>query len=472
MTNETEQIVDIRFNIKHDNPFRDPHDLGLTQKRTNNFYKLISEHPENFRTINWIEDSRINQIERFTNTRIFNESMKEKLKDNKKLCYHVANCLKKTGDKLEKNLIPELKKFVDQYSTMNILSQPNINKLSNENIISKNIINEDSETLQNETDKNLKPSFTVSLDNIPPQSMADVKDINNISENIMDHNSDLIYKSIDDITTYDFTPGKQLTYEDLCKLTIAIARSQLSETVKKDENILFIEEREKDKIRKNLEKYMGNADIATMYPNLDINSLSLKQLQYYSGHIEDYYETLKLMNFMKKGLDMADLGYTKLFPDGIQMPGGKYKLKLDGAVESIKKVLFDRESPVKIAFKNVQEKYNLHISDEFLLCLNIGAAICSKIHFDKVEKKDSTKTKQTDNKNSEDETSTDEQDKTSELSESDKETENKLTKQSKYNSQYKHSISSSSSDEEINISKQNKQASPKINISSDTESED
>ena len=269
MSNETEQIVDIRFNIKHDNPFRDPHDLGLTQQRTNNFYKLISEHPENFRTINWIEDSRINQIERFSNTKIFNEYVKEKLKDNKKLCYHVANCLKKTGDKLEKNLIPELKKYVDQYSIMNILPQPNINRL-NENSFDKNSFDKNSfdKNLSDE-DENARHSFTVNLDNIPPQSMADVKDI---PENIMDHNSDLIYKSTDDITTYDFTPGKQLTYNDLCKLTIAIARSQLSETVKKDENILFIEEREKDRIRKNLEKYLGNADIATMYPNLDINS--------------------------------------------------------------------------------------------------------------------------------------------------------------------------------------------------------
>ena len=440
MSNETEQIVDIRFNIKHDNPFRDPHDLGLTQQRTNNFYKLISEHPENFRTINWIEDSRINQIERFSNTKIFNEYVKEKLKDNKKLCYHVANCLKKTGDKLEKNLIPELKKYVDQYSIMNILPQPNINRL-NENSFDKNSFDKN----LSDEDENARHSFTVNLDNIPPQSMADVKDI---PENIMDHNSDLIYKSTDDITTYDFTPGKQLTYNDLCKLTIAIARSQLSETVKKDENILFIEEREKDRIRKNLEKYLGNADIATMYPNLDINSLSLKQLQYYSAHIEDYYETLKLMNFMKKGLDMADLGYTKLFPEGIQMPGGKYKLKLDGTVESIKKVLFDRESPVKIAFKNVQEKYNLHISDEFLLCLNIGAAICSKIHFDKVEKKETTK-------------------------------QNKKNKQSEQSEQSEQSksknITSSSSDEEINISKhtkQMKQTSPKINSSSDTDSEE
>lgn len=381
---ELDQIVDVRFNIKCDNPFRTPQDLSKTQQRTNNFYSIIARNPNNFRSVNWIEDSRISRISRFDNVRIFGESVGLKLSNNKKLSFYVSDCLKKTGEKLERGLIPELKSWVD-ISSVEIKQTPaesmgpglNVPGVSEKPIT--NTLNGGSS--QENQPEQVKPSYSVGLDDVPPQSMADVIHFDDYS------GADMVYKSNDDVTNYDLTPGKQLSYDDLCKLTKAIARSQLTEVVRKDENVLFIEEREKDRIRKNLEKYMGNADIATMYPNLDINALSLKQLQYYSIHIEDYYETLKLMNFMKKGLDMVDLGYTSLFPEGVTMPGGKYKLKLDGTVESVKKVLFDRESPVKIAFKNVQEKYNLHISDEFLLCLNIGAAICSKIHFDKVEEK-------------------------------------------------------------------------------------
>lgn len=376
MSKELDQIVDIRFNIKHDNPFRNQNDLTKTQERTNNFYKIITSNPSDFRTVDWINDPRIKRITRFDNMKIFKEPIGDKLTDNKKLSFLVADCLKRTGEKLERGLIPELNTWVDENSLETktpikdaVSCLNNIPLISTEDEIKSK---EKTESVNNQTVQSTLQTFQTT----PP----------NFS-NSSDYVPDMVYKSTDDITTYDITPGKQLSYEDLCHLTTAIARSQLTDTIKKDENILFIEEREKDRIRKSLEKYLGNADIAAMYPNLDINNLSLKQLQYYSVNIEDYYETLKLMNFMKKGLDIADLGYTSLFPDGITMPGGKYKLKLDGTVESIKKVLFDRESPVKVAFKNIQEKYNLHISDEFLLCLNIGSAICSKIHFDKVEEK-------------------------------------------------------------------------------------
>ena len=384
MSNELDQIVDIRFNIKHDNPFRNPNDLTKTQERTNNFYKIITSNPSDFRTVDWINDPRIKRITRFDNMKIFKEPVGDKLADNKKLSFLVADCLKRTGEKLERGLIPELKTWVDEHSqgTTTPIKDNNVSQVSAQVKDEIKPKTEPSQTAQQaqqaqttqpaQQAQPAQPSFQ-----LPPPNFS----------NQPDYTPDMIYKSTDDVTTYDITPGKQLSYEDLCHLTVAIARSQLTDTIKKDENVLFIEEREKDRIRKSLEKYLGNADIAAMYPNLDINNLSLKQLQYYSVNIEDYYETLKLMNFMKKGLDIADLGYTSLFPEGIPMPGGKYKLKLDGTVESIKKVLFDRESPVKVAFKNIQEKYNLHISDEFLLCLNIGSAICSKIHFDKVEEK-------------------------------------------------------------------------------------
>lgn len=378
MSKELDQIVDIRFNIRYDNPFRNSQNMSRNTERINRFYKIIAENPSSFRKVDWVEDSRIKRISKFDNAKIFGSMVSNKLSENKKLSYLVADCLKQTGSKLNKGLIPELSSWVDRCTANQPAAVEKLGPGLNIPTVSAEPIRDDSSSSES-IEEDVRPSFAADLIDIPPQSIADVA-----------LNSDMVYKSTDDVTTYDLTPGKQLSYDDLCKLTIAIARSQLTETVKKDENILFIEEREKDRIRKNIEKYMSNAEIATMFPNLDVNSLTLKQLQYYSVHIEDYYETLKLMNFMKKGLDMADLGYTRLFPEGIPMPGGKYKLRLDGTVESVKKVLFDRESPVKIAFKNIQEKYNLHISDEFLLCLNIGAAICSKVHFDKVEEKQET----------------------------------------------------------------------------------
>lgn len=375
MSKEIDQIVDIRFNIKHDNPFRLPRDLTRTQDLTNNFYNLITQNPNNFKSVNWVEDARIKRINKFDDKRVFGLPVDTKLSNNKKLSFLVADYLHKVDGVLEKGLIPELKGWVEKNNTSfsggSFSTQPT---------------NQTNQTNQiNQNDKPNEQSESISPQNEPINLMNNLV---SIPEFETDTNAELIYKTTDDITTYDLTPGKQITYEDLCKLTCSIARSQLTDIVKKDENILFIEEREKDILRKNLEKYLGNADIATTFPNIDVNSLTLKQLQYYSIHIEDYYETLKLMNFMKKGLDLADLGYTKIFPDGIPMPGGKYKVRLDGTVESVKKVLFDRESPVKIAFKNIQEKYNLHISDEFLVCLNIGAAICSKVHIDKVEPKE------------------------------------------------------------------------------------
>lgn len=360
---EIDQIVDIRFNIKHDNPFRISKDLTRTQVLTSNFYDQITKNPDKFKSVNWIEDSRINRINRYDNGKTFGQPVETKLSNNRKLCTLTANCLDKIGSKLEKGLITDLKTWVDKYKNQVItLSQPSIS--------------------------NTLPDIQPSQIDRPTQTSPPIQITQPVMEFTMpefNESDDLVYKNTEDITTYDLTQGKQISFEDLCRLTCSIARSQLTDFVKKDENILFMEEREKDRIRKNIEKYLENATIATMYPNLDVNSLSLKQLQYYSTHIEDYYETLKLMDFMKSGLNVVDLGYTKLFPNGIPMPGGRYKLKLDGAAQSVKKVLFDRESPVKIAFKNIQEKYNLHISDELLVCVNIGTAIWSKLDFEKVE---------------------------------------------------------------------------------------
>ena len=201
-------------------------------------------------------------------------------------------------------------------------------------------------------------------------------------------NDSMKYSDNTDITTYNIIPGKMLSYGDVCKLTLAISRTQLSNVIQKDESIIFAEEREKSKLKEEMQKYMKLSDIdAEMKANfkIDIDNMSLKQLQYYSAECKKIYEKLKIIHVTKQGIDLFDAGYNFVFPKGIKIPGSKKVVKLNKFGESLKKAVFDRNSPFLIGFENMTEKYNLHISDEFLTVCTILGTIAKNIEISDAE---------------------------------------------------------------------------------------
>ena len=151
--------------------------------------------------------------------------------------------------------------------------------------------------------------------------------------------SDPVYKSNLDLYTYDVRPGKTLTYQEVCNLTLNIARSQLQNIIRKDESVLFAESREKNRLITELNKYLKNSEIANKL-NLQPDNLSIPQLQQSLDQAKDLYETIKVTHVIEKGLDLFNLGYTYIFPNGIKIPNKNKAIKLNGVAGSFKQLLF------------------------------------------------------------------------------------------------------------------------------------
>lgn len=344
--NQLESLCDSRFNYAYDNPFSGPNKKDCLNKLKEYIYHNIND----FKNIDWITDSRCYNIPL---KKAYNENITKSLSDNKLLCYYASTFLNNINQKLSKPLNSDLLKFVTsktQKPEINIINE----LVSGENIIKENTIepiNEIEEEL-NENQFNLNYSF--------------------------DSEAPMIYKSNNDLCSYDIRQNKTLMYQEVCELTLNLARSQLQNIIKKDESVLFAESREKNRLITELNKYLKNSEISTKL-NLQPDNLSITQLQQSLEQAKELYDTIKVTHVIEKGLDLFNLGYTYIFPEGIKIPKKNKAIKLNGVTGTFKQLLFDRTSPLNIAFKNILEKHHISISDEFVVGLSSVEAILKKI---------------------------------------------------------------------------------------------
>jgi hypothetical protein len=181
--------------------------------------------------------------------------------------------------------------------------------------------------------------------------------------------NEMKYVDTDDVTTYSTESGRLLSYQALCDLTKAIARSRLTVNMHKDESIAYAEERERLKLKEELHKYMKLSDINNELEsnfNVDVDNMSLKQLQYYSNEAKNIYEKLKITHIILQGANGIDGIQSTLFKDGVKIPGTKKALKLNNIGGALKSAVFDKKSPLYVAYENLIEKYKLRVSDELL----------------------------------------------------------------------------------------------------------
>ena len=180
--------------------------------------------------------------------------------------------------------------------------------------------------------------------------------------------------------SYDLSTGKTLTYHECVELILNKARSNLSNKVMKDENVLFIEEREKSHLRLEIKKYVThNEKLRSMFPSDNVENLSLKELQTLYDDIKNQYEFEKLENVIGKSCELVDLAYNSICPNGIKIPGKNKAIKLNGLGESFQMVLNDRSSTTPIAFKNLQKKYGLKVADEADVIFSIVQSMIKNI---------------------------------------------------------------------------------------------
>ena len=344
--NQLESLCDSRFNYAYDNPFSGPNKKDCLSKLKEYIYHNIND----FKNIDWITDSRCYNIPL---KKAFNEDITKSLSDNKLLCYYASSFLNNINQKLTKPINNDLLKFVTSKT-----QKPEIN-IVNETISGGSVIKEN--TIE------------------PVDETKEVLDENQFNLNYsFDSEAPMIYKSNNDLCSYDIRQNKTLMYQEVCELTLNLARSQLQNIIKKDESVLFAESREKNRLITELNKYLKNSEISTKL-NLQPDNLSITQLQQSLEQAKELYDTIKVTHVIEKGLDLFNLGYTYIFPEGIKIPKKNKAIKLNGVTGTFKQLLFDRTSPLNIAFKNILEKHHISISDEFVVGLSSVEAILKKI---------------------------------------------------------------------------------------------
>lgn len=359
-------LCDSRFNYKTDNPFTGPTKNECLDK----LKQYIRQNINNFKDVDWITDTRSYNIP--INT-AFDKTVEKKLEDNEELCYYTCNFLNKISNRLSKPFIPKLSNYISNHLTKpeietneELETKPNIVNNINGGNIQEEIVEPE---IENETQRNFDQDMLQFVQTSEP-----------------------VYKSNLDLYTYDVRPGKTLTYQEVCDLTLNIARSQLQNIIRKDESVLFAESREKNRLISELNKYLKNSEIANKL-NLQPDNLSIPQLQQSLDQAKDLYETIKVTHVIEKGLDLFNLGYTYIFPNGIKIPKKNKAIKLNGVAGSFKQLLFDRTSPLNIAFKNILEKHHIEVSDEFVVGLSSLEAILKKIEIVDIEPPKKSETK-------------------------------------------------------------------------------
>jgi type III secretory pathway component EscR len=341
-------LIDARFNYTYDRPFDSPQKQKLTQ----DLREYLLKHEKVFRDVDWIKDSRSYNIP--INAKLFGKPCCKTLADNPTFNYNVCDTLNRINKQLSKPFTKSLTKYIEN-------------------------------SLIKEEEKNIDPN--------PSQPVEETSSYQSNVDNSMDDENNILmrktdeqqftYKNSNEITTYDLTPCKTITYDQLCSLCKNVARTELIVTVAKDENVLFAENREKQRLRRELKKYLKNNEISTKI-NTNIDELSVIQLQQALDDAKEIYETIKVTDLITKGINLFELGCNYVFPNGIKIPKKNKVIKLNGVGESINKLLFDRNSPLNIAYNNIIEKYDFHVSDGFLCGISILQILASKINIEDI----------------------------------------------------------------------------------------
>ena len=90
------------------------------------------------------------------------------------------------------------------------------------------------------------------------------------------------------------------------------------------------------------------------------------------------------MELFKRGFSVGGVAYDMLFPEGIPVSKTK-RLKFNGVGKEILSTLFDPHTSVGLAFSNILQKHNIHVSDELLTLVAFAGICVSKVKVETIE---------------------------------------------------------------------------------------
>lgn len=335
MTKCTDKLYDVRFKYDLDNPFSGSN----CKENLQELKKEIEKNVDKYRTVDWIEDSKCFNIPFPTSGIALGEELSEKLKDNKRLCFRVCDALRTVNNDLKNKLSDEL----NEYISANIGKNPTPLEESieeEEEDVSEKLLNEYND-------------------------FADVDDT-------------MIYKSFSDSITYNITSGKLISYDELCKLCLSISRSQFVDVVKKDESVIFAENRERTKLVNELKAYKEISEISSRL-NVDDTNLSISQLHQVIERARSIHNKMKVKKILTGGLDMLDIGINTFIPNGIPIPWTKKNVKINNFPKATKMAAFDQKSPLSLSIDLLIDKNNVHVSDNLMTLFALGSTFLKEI---------------------------------------------------------------------------------------------
>ena len=194
------------------------------------------------------------------------------------------------------------------------------------------------------------------------------------------------YSKTNGLTNYDITSEKPLSYEEIRKLSVNIARSKLKSTIEKSEQVITLEREKRKQLMNNIQKYRNINAIGVMVED-NIQDMNLSQLEHTLNHCEKLYQSQKLKEVIKRGANFGSLIAGTVFPDGIKI-GKTKKVKIKGAAKTIIENIFDTQSTIGVAFQNIVDKHNWNITDEAVLMLSMGEMFISSIKVEDTAKQE------------------------------------------------------------------------------------
>ena len=392
--NKSYHVYDLIACIDNDNPFPTGNELFK-----NNLKKYINEHPKEFIfTDNWLEE--IHSIASMSDDDQIIDSFKGiPINQNTKVSdiQELSNLIK--GFFLKKDLpyecSPELLKWInnkedklDPFSSYseNLITPgsnlPIINTINENN--SEPIIPEPINTpIIPEESKDLNPltnNYVETKENYTPNEPNEPNEPNDL---IMNFGRNI--STINEFSTYNFSSNETLSYDELCQLCINQARKTLESSKTRDIEIQKAETEQRDKLCHVIQQYFDLAEIQAEYATSKLETMSIEELQQLQKQCEMKFDMLKTKEMLKHGLDVFEIGYDALLPNGIPL-GKQRRIVLDkGLTKTISNTLFDVRTVPGHAFRRILDKHHVHLSDEVTVGLEIVKLLMKNTRIVKTE---------------------------------------------------------------------------------------
>lgn len=343
----TNSLFDIRFAFKFDNPFpNDPNKESLKKLK-----KYLISNASKFTEINWLNDSRYLVICPEL-TQLYGKEISTGVSDvsNNPISNYVKDFI--SG-------VQGVSQEIKDWAMVKTAPKETEVQIDNTN-------NNDSDGDYSENNMN-DPSGQAYNDYVP----------------LMPNKYQL--PSTLSITNYDISNDKAISYEDLRKLTINIARSRLVPDIVKDETVLKLEAEKRKQLIQQITRYRNVRAIAAL-DDSDLTDKSIAELETTLEQCQKYHENFKTLEMFKRGFAVGGVAYDMIFPDGIPISSTK-RLKFNGVGKEILSTMFDPHTSVGLAFSNILQKHNIHVSDELLILVAFAGTCVSKIKVEDIAPK-------------------------------------------------------------------------------------